>query len=116
MTLERRRHIRIDSINLLNYSCFDGEDHMMEQGMGRTLNVSVSGILLETTSKLDLNGVVYVTIAFDEDLFSVKGTVVRQKETGENIYEMGIEFTDLDEGQQEYLLEYVKMFEESTTE
>ncbi|MEW5736829.1 MAG: PilZ domain-containing protein, partial [Thermodesulfobacteriota bacterium] len=114
MTLERRRHTRIDSINLLNFSCFDDQDRLVEQGMGRTLNVSVSGILLETTAKLDLNGVVYVTIAFDEDLFSVKGKVVRQKETGENIYEMGIEFLDLDEGQRRYLLEYIKMFDAST--
>lgn len=114
MTLERRRHIRIDSINLLNFSCFDEQDRMVEQGMGRTLNVSESGILLETTTKLDMNDVVYVTIAFDEDLFSVKGEVVRLKETGENIYEMGIEFREMDKGQREYLVEYVKMFDAST--
>ncbi len=110
MTLERRRHCRVDSINLLNYSCFDAQDRMVEQGMGRTLNVSESGILLETAVPLEPQGIVYITIAFNDELVDVKGRVIRSKCTGEKTYEMGIEFFDMDEKRMHFLTEYIKVF------
>lgn len=110
MTLERRRHCRVDAINLLNFSCFDDNDRMVEQGMGRTLNVSESGILLETDVPMDADCVVYVTIAFEDELMDVKGRVVRCKETADKTFEMGIEFIDLDEKRLHFIREYIKIF------
>lgn len=110
MTLERRRHCRVDAINLLNFSCFDANDRMVEQGMGRTLNVSESGILLETAVPMDIDAMAYVTIAFEDELVDVKGRVVRCKETAENAYEMGIEFIDIDDKRLHFIKEYIKVF------
>lgn len=110
MTLERRRHCRVDAINLLNFSCFDAADRMVEQGMGRTLNVSESGILLETAVPMDLDAVVYVTVAFDDELVDVKGRVVRCKESADKSFEMGITFIDIDEKRLHFIKEYIKMF------
>jgi c-di-GMP-binding flagellar brake protein YcgR len=111
MVVERRRHSRVDSINLLTYSCYDKDDRLVEQGMGRTLNVSKSGILLETSTILDMDSLVYVTIAFDEDLVEIKGRVVRHIEgKDENFFDMGIEFFDLDAEKIEYLERYVELF------
>jgi c-di-GMP-binding flagellar brake protein YcgR len=115
MVVERRRHYRVDSINLLTYSCYDGEDRLVEQGMGRTLNVSKSGILLETSTILDMGSIVYVTIAFDEDLVEIKGRVVRHIEgQEENLFDMGIEFLDLDAEKIEYIDRYVELFLNAT--
>lgn len=110
MTMERRRHCRVDAINLLNFSCFDATDRMVEQGMGRTLNVSESGILLETAVPMDMDAVVYVTVAFEDELVDVKGRVVRSKATGEKFFELGIEFIDIDEKRLHFIKEYIKMF------
>jgi len=43
---DKRLHLRIDSLNLLAYSCIDDTGQVVVQGMGRTLNVSQGGILL----------------------------------------------------------------------
>jgi len=37
---KQRKHERIDSLNLLNYTGFDKNGEKTLQGMGRTLNVS----------------------------------------------------------------------------
>ena len=46
-TKEKRKHYRVDSLNLLSYTCQDEEGNLVKHGMGRTLNVSESGILLK---------------------------------------------------------------------
>ena len=50
---DKRKNQRIDSHNLLTYSCLDKNGAVITQGMGRTLDVSEGGILLETQAKLD---------------------------------------------------------------
>ena len=57
MTLEKRIKPRADSHNILSYVCLDEENEIVEQGMGRTLNVSEGGILLETHDSIDLEHV-----------------------------------------------------------
>ena len=46
-TNEKRKHPRVNALNL-SYICLDEDQQVIKQGMGRTLNVSESGILLET--------------------------------------------------------------------
>ena len=41
---EFRKHDRFDALNLLSYFCVDAENQTVQQGMGRTLNVSETGI------------------------------------------------------------------------
>ena len=54
MTSEnKRKHERIQSLNL-SYICLDEDNNIVKQGMGRTLNISESGILLETHFPIDM--------------------------------------------------------------
>ncbi|MBW1841539.1 MAG: PilZ domain-containing protein [Deltaproteobacteria bacterium] len=111
-TRDQRTHHRINSLNLLNYVQFDEDDNAVRQGMGRTLNVSESGILLETHVALDLNAMVLLTIGLEEDLVDVRGEVLHSKPGEEEKYEAGIRFIEPDETAQQILQIYVKMFKE----
>jgi c-di-GMP-binding flagellar brake protein YcgR len=111
-TRDQRRHQRIDSLNLLNYVQLDENDNAMTQGMGRTLNVSESGLLLETHVPIELNTMVLLTIGLEEDLVDIKGEVVHSKSGKEGRYEAGIRFTELDETAQQLVKIYVKIFKE----
>ena len=96
MTSEnKRKHQRIASLNL-SYLCLDEDNNIVKQGMGRTLNLSESGILLETHFPIKLEYLVLLTIALKEDLLEIKGKPihVQSKETGE--FEVGIEFLEPD--------------------
>ncbi|MFO8083494.1 MAG: hypothetical protein R6U27_04145 [Desulfobacterales bacterium] len=57
---ERRRYPRIESLNLMAYACMDENDNVINQGMGRTLNVSQKGLLLETYHPLDCENVLLI--------------------------------------------------------
>jgi len=45
--MDKRRHIRIDSFNL-SHVCLEEDGMVINECVGKTLNVSESGILLET--------------------------------------------------------------------
>ena len=49
----KRKHARYDSLNLLTYVCVDSDGKEWNQGMGRTLNISESGLQLETHEPID---------------------------------------------------------------
>ena len=96
MTSEnQRKHQRIPSLNL-SYVCLDENNNMVKQGMGRTLNISESGILLETNFPIESEYLVILTIALEEDLLEIKGKPIhdRSNETGK--FEVGIEFLEPD--------------------
>ena len=72
MTTEnKRKHPRIPSLNL-SYICLDENNNIVKQGMGRTLNISESGILLETHFPIESEYLVLMTIALKEDLLEIK--------------------------------------------
>ena len=71
---DKRKHQRIPSLNL-SYICLDENNNIVKQGMGRTLNLSESGILLETHFPIELEYLVLMTIALKEDLLEIKGSL-----------------------------------------
>lgn len=113
-SIERRRHIRIDSFNL-SYVSVDENGSIINQGMGRTLNVSESGILLETNFETSLDQTVSLTIAFEEHLIDLKGRFIHFKAFGNGLFQTGVEFLDMDEEAKAVVRRYVQMFKQSTS-
>lgn len=106
----RRRHVRVDSINLIAYKVYDKEGRLLDEGMGRTLNVSESGILLETQEPVENGMMAALNVALRDDVMELKGTVVRYNEGCEGRFESGIEFFELDERDKEILRKYIDAF------
>ncbi|RJQ87951.1 MAG: PilZ domain-containing protein [Desulfobacteraceae bacterium] len=111
---EKRKHSRIGSINLLNYVYCDENEEEADQGMGRTLNVSESGILLETHNRIDPSHVVCLTIGFREDVVDIKGRVIYTKENTRGLFESGIEFFAMDDAARQVLENYIQAFNTQT--
>ena len=109
---ENRKHKRIHSTNLLNYVCLDGEGNACAQGMGRTLNVSASGILLETHVPLDPTFTVSLTIGIEEQIIDIKGNAIYSKKNDEGSYETGIEFLDIQAAELTVLRKFIQAFEQ----
>ena len=110
-TEEKRKHLRVDSLHLLNYVYTDEKSEEAMQGMGRTLNISESGMLLEThTPPIDVGSVVSLTIGFEEDVVDIEGRVVYTNESTNDMYESGIEFFDTDDTAKAILKKYILAF------
>ena len=95
-TNEKRKHPRVNALNL-SYICLDEDHQVIKQGMGRTLNVSESGILLETHFPIEAKHTVVLSIGLNDRLVDIKGRLAHIRSTGPQVYEIGIEFIDLDE-------------------
>ena len=107
---EKRKHSRIDSLHLLNYIYTDTKKEGLTQGMGRTLNISESGVLLETHTPIGVGLDISLTIGFEEEMVDIKGRVVYTKENTDDMYESGIEFYSMDKNLQEILRRYITAF------
>lgn len=92
----KRQHERIHSLNL-SYICLDEDNNIVKQGMGRTLNISESGILLETHFPVELDHMIRLTISLEEDLVDIKGKPIHVRSVGGGVYQIGIKFLDLDQ-------------------
>ena len=110
--IEKRKHPRFESTNLLNFVCCGEDGEACHQGMGRTLNVSETGILLETYHSIDPHWDISITIGFEEDLVDIQGSVIFQKKTGEDSFEAGIQFSEISDHEREILVKFIQAFEE----
>jgi hypothetical protein len=80
MATDRRRLPRFRSLNLLSYVCVDENKQVVKHGMGRTLDVSEHGILLETHAPIDSQYTLSLAIGLEEDLMTdINGKVVYSK-------------------------------------
>ena len=110
-TKEHRKHNRIDSLNLLHYACIDQNNQQVGQGMGRTLDVSESGIRLETHVPLDTAHIVALTIGLEDDTIQIKGQVVHMQPNDKGRFEAGINFFEIGRSELGILKQYIALFE-----
>ncbi|MGD8983549.1 MAG: PilZ domain-containing protein [Desulfobacteraceae bacterium] len=108
---DKRKDQRVKSPNLLVYLCIDEEKNKIFQGMGRTLNVSEGGILLETHVPIDPRHTLLLTIAMEEDLMHFKGRIAHTKEREDGRFESGVEFLEMDKQKRRFLSQYMIIFE-----
>jgi len=109
---EHRKHLRVDAVHLLNYVCMD-QGNAATQGMGRTLNVSEAGILLETHAPLEDGATAVITLGIEDDLIQINGKVIYVKETAPGIFTAGIEFFEIGEKALETLRFYIRVFSQT---
>lgn len=109
--MEKRRHPRIDSLSLLSYAGRDENGVMVEQGMGRTVNVNEGGILLETHAPIDPQYVVFLAIGLEDELIEVNGKVVHQNVDEDGMFKTGIRFMQTGADTLRILRKFIKAFE-----
>jgi hypothetical protein len=89
---ERRRYVRPESLNLLDYIVVDEHGVQGEYNMGRTLNISIGGILMETHVRLGVGQQVMITIGLEDELVDVMGRIVHARDHHDGTHHNGIEF------------------------
>ena len=109
-TQDQRKHHRIPSLNL-SYICLDENDNIVKEGMGRTLNISKSGILLETQFPIEPEYLVLMTIALQEDLLEIKGKPIHARSNKAGQFEVGIEFLEPDQDSIQVLKNFIAKYD-----
>ena len=88
-TSERRKHSRVKTNYPISYVCMDKKGRIVQQNMGVALNISQSGILIETADSVFSK---YITISYvdlNKDIIEIKGKVAYCKMSKTKKYRVG---------------------------
>ena len=94
---DQRKFERKDSLNIIGYDILGEEGESVLHGMGRTLNVSESGLLLETHNPLSKGQTLMITVGLEDDTVELKGHVTYVASASSETFNSGIEFMEIDE-------------------
>ena len=109
MNSERRKNDRLESLHLLDFVVVDEYGQHGDYTMGRTLNVSRGGILMETHLEMKEGQEVVITMELQDALLNVMGKIVYASFFNPH-YRYGIEFFEVPEADQRLLDGYVDAF------
>jgi hypothetical protein len=110
MAEERRRYQRINTVNLLSYVSLDENGKPLDQGMGKTLNISQGGLLLETKVPINAQYVLIMALDIRDELIKIRGQVVYCRETDPRTFHTGVRFKEANERVREIVVELVRVF------
>ena len=111
--IERRKNIRVNSLNLLDITVTENEI-IVNQGLGRTLNVSESGILLETHFSVELKSSLTLAIAIENDVIHINGITIHSGPGNNKMFTTGIQFIDLDQSALQVIRKLIEVFQKQT--
>ena len=101
------RSKRFESINLVSLSHKDTEGRTDMESVGRTLDLSKGGILLELPSALPSpNEDVEITLGIKNKIVRTRGRIVHQRQLDNGHFGLGISFIDLDDDDAEVISEF----------
>ena len=108
--MDNRKYKRFDSGNLLSYVCLDEHNKIIQQGMGKTIDVSEGGILLETHVAINPDYTILLSIGLEDEMADIKGSVIYSRKRGDGMIESGIKFKNIEGECQSILAAFIKKF------
>ena len=107
---ERRKHKRIEIRNLISHDSITRKGQVISSNMGRALNVSRSGILLETARPIDEELVSIFAVDLENRLIELKGRLVHCRKTQSGLYHAGIDFTGSEDEKARFAVKLINLF------
>jgi hypothetical protein len=107
---DRRKHVRVGTNNLISYESIDKDDEIIFNSMGRAINVSRSGILLETAHLIEAEYVSISTVDLDNNLIKLKGQLIYCRKTDSGLYQSGIRFAGSEQETAKFAVKLIKLY------
>jgi hypothetical protein len=109
-TRDQRKHPRVPTSNLISFKLYDDNGNLIHQSMARALNISQSGILIESDHIITAERISLMSADANNILIQIKGRVVYSRENGIGMYESGISFDGTEKENVEFAKKLVKVF------
>jgi len=104
---DRRKYPRVNSDNLITYSCVDESNAELNQCMARALNVSPLGVKIETYQEI-LSENIHLTAVDDAgNLLEIMGRVIYAYKAEGGRYEFGVVFTGTEAENTDFALKLI---------
>ncbi len=108
--MEKRKNPRIDALSLVSYTLMDDDGRALGRGMGRTLNISDGGILLETHAPVDPFDILGLDIGLRDNMVNIMGRAIYNKSETTDTYEIGVRFLETGSRQLRILSNFVNVY------
>ena len=92
IAFERRKHQRIKTQNLISHLSFDETGTMISEGIGKAVDISKGGMLLETPYHIEAGKLSLMAVDLENNLVEIEGKVIYTKKTFTGMYQSGIKF------------------------
>lgn len=106
----KRKHKRLTADNLLSYISLDENGRPLDQGVGRTLDISQGGLLMGTNAPIEAKFIKLTFIDTKDDLIDIKAKVVYCIKKEAKNFLIGVSFIETNERIYEIMKEMIKFF------
>jgi hypothetical protein len=107
---ERRRFPRVRTDNPITYALINEKGTNIGQGIGRAVNVSQSGLLLETYEYIGSKYLFLVTTDIEGTLVEIVGKVVFSREISKSVFNSGVHFMGEHDDNVKFRREMIRVF------
>jgi hypothetical protein len=108
--IDRRKHVRVKTSNLIAYMCMDEKGRLFSQGLGKASNISRRGLMLETFDPIDSNSVSLMATGNENDLIKIQGSVIYCRKADTGMYQSGISFVGRTSEMDHFATELVRAY------
>ena len=110
MTIERRKYPRVRIFNVISYVGYDANDDMLEQNIGVAIDISQSGLLIETAEKVESEHLSLVASTQNDKLIEIEARVAHCRKMDSGKYQMGITLQGSQEDNIRFVKELIRAF------
>lgn len=108
--MERRQYPRVKIGNLISYIGKNAKGEILEQSMGKALNVSQSGIFIETPQMIFSALISMMSVDHNNNLVEIKGEVIYSTSYKNGMYGTGIRFYGMHHENIRFVTKLIKVF------
>ena len=108
--IERRKHQRIKTRNLVSHQTFDKTGELVSRGLSKALDISRKGILLETIEPIESGLLSMMATDVENNLIEIEGNVVYCKESSSGRFRSGIAFIGTDEEVETFVTKLIEEY------
>ena len=109
-SVNRRKHKRIDTKNLISHVTIDEHSKPISQGLSNAVDISKGGILLETLNPIESGLVLLTAVDLDDNLVDIKGELVYCRNTATGLHHSGLKFVDTNEQMVNFAVRLIKEY------
>ena len=110
VSMEKRQHPRVKTCNLISFVGMGSNGKISEQKMGRALNISQSGIFLETTDRVLSESISMMSVDAGNNLIEIKGQVIYSTERSNGRFGAGVRLQGSHAENIQFVMKLIKAF------
>jgi hypothetical protein len=107
---ENRQHTRVETCNLISFLSVDGDGHVLRQGMGRALDISQNGLLLESALPVDSEFVSLMSTDPENNLIEITAKVAYSRRGRTGSFLTGVQFVGAGDDNVRFAASLIKTF------